>query len=441
MGLSRSLNTGTSALRVNQQNLDVISNNIANVNTIGYKSSRATFADQFSQTLDYGRAPDQVNGNGLGGVSPMQMGLGVKMAAISNDMSQGTLETTDRALDLALAGSGFFVYDLNGMQLYSRAGDVSLDRDGYLVDSATGAFLQGYNPEYDEDGKIIRDSDGNNILNRTITDLRIPPNVLSPPQQTENIAITGNLNSSTAVDEERQTSITIFDNKGGSHSLNLTFTKSSNLNEWGVSATIDGVDIALDEDTINFNIDGSLESPAGLNVTASDLNAALETTVFDEDTPKDIAIQLLDENDPISGSLTQFSGATNATASSQDGFQAGDLQDVSVDENGKIYGAFSNGQTELLGQVVIAKFTNQQGLLKEGGNFFSVSPNSGLANIGTAGETFESTAVASGALETSNVDMTEEFTDMIKTQRAYEAASRTITVSDALLQETNNLKR
>lgn len=442
MGLSRSLNTGTSSLRVHQQNLDVISNNIANVNTVGYKTARATFQDQFSQTLTYGSQPRESNGAGLGGVNPLQFGLGVKLGSVTNNMSQGILETTNRPLDMALEGDGFFVYNFNGRDRYSRAGAVSRDSDGYLVDSSTGAFLQGYNTLTDNDGNVVRDADGTNILDRAQSNLRIAPNILSQPKQTENVQITGNLSATSTSETPRQTSINIFDEQGGVHNLQLTFTKDDNTeNSYAVSATIDGEDISLSEDTVEFNNDGSLNTPREMSVTAADLNSAIGSDIFDADTPSDITISLYDGNNPISGSLTQFAGVNTATASKQDGFQTGDLLSLGVDETGKIFGSFTNGQSELLGQVVIAKFTNPQGLIKDGGNFFNISPNSGLPNIGVAGETFESTTIAGGALESSNVDLTEEFTNMIKTQRAFEAASRTVTVSDTLLGETTNLKR
>ncbi len=440
MGLTRSLSTGASSLRAHQQRFDVISNNLANVNTIGYKSSRAVFQDLLSQTLRFGSSPDSEGGIGLGGINPLQFGLGVKIGAVQKDMSQGIVETTNRPLDMALNGEGMFVYQANGRQLYSRAGAVSRDTEGFLVDTSTGAYLQGYNMQIDANGKIVKDSNGINILNRRVDNLQIPAGVISPPRQTSSIAITGNLNAATPEGEERTTSINIFDNAGGTRTLTLTFVKTANDNEFGVTAQIDGLDVATDESTITFNTDGTLNTPLQLQITASDLNAAIGSVVFDETTPNDLAITLA-ETDNLLGGLTQFGGSNTATMIEQDGYQAGDLISLSVDPEGKVWGAFTNGQAEVLGQVVIAKFTNPEGLVKEGNNFYSISPNSGLANIGTAGENFPSTSVIGAALEQSNVDLTREFTDMIATQRAFEAASRTVTVSDQLLGETTLLKR
>ncbi|MDQ1264918.1 MAG: Flagellar hook protein FlgE [Bacteroidota bacterium] len=440
MGLTSSLTSGASSLVAHQKRMDVISNNIANSNTIGFKSSRVSFAEQFNQIKSYGKSPDLTVGGGTGGMDPMQFGLGVKIGAVTREMQQGVLETTNRPLDMALQGDGFFVYNLNGKQLFSRAGGISRDSSGYLVDSSSGAYLQGYNLQLDANGKTVKDANNLNILNRKVDNLRIPPNMISIPKQTEKVTISGNLNSSTAVGDSRTTSINIFDTQGAARSLGLTFTKTANANEYSISATIDDNAVTLGTTLIQFNNDGTLSTPLSLSITAADLNTAIGSPLFDAATPKNITISLA-ESDNLLGGLTQFSGPNTATAFEQDGYQSGDLSGLSVDEKGQLWGAFTNGQSEILGQVVISKFTNQEALLNEGGNFFSVSPDSGLPNIGTAGEIFPSTRVAGSTLEQSNVDLTSEFTDMITTQRAFEAASRTITVSDSLLAETNQLKR
>ncbi len=440
MGIARSLTTGASSLRAHQQRMDVIANNISNTNTVGYKSERASFVEQFSQVYSMGSSPNYRAGNGSGGVNPLQFGLGVKLGAVTPDMSQGSLETTTRNLDLALQGDGFFVYEMNGSQLYSRAGNIVQDQDGFFVDSSTGAYLQGYNVETDASGKIVKDENDINILDRQVTDIQIESSVISEPKQTQNIKLQGNLNANAAEGDERKTSINIFDNLGGSRTLGLTFTKTANANEYTIAGSIDGVDLTLGTTTLTFNADGTLNTPTDLAIAAADLNAALGSTVFDENTPQDITVSL-SESGNLGGSLTNFSGLNTVTISEQDGYKAGDLVDLSVDNEGRVWGSFTNGQSELLGQVVMAKFANNEGLVKEGGNFFSVSPNSGLVNIGTAGEIFPSTNIIGQALEQSNVDLTTEFTEMISTQRAYEAASRTVTVTDQMLSIVNTLKR
>ncbi len=440
MGLSRSLATGASSLKAHQQRMDVISNNLANANTVGYKTSRANFGEQFNQVYNHGVAPEVTGSTGRGGVNPTQFGLGVRMTSIQQDMSQGVIENTNRALDLALQGDGFFIYNLNGQEKYSRAGTINQDKLGYLIDAGTGALLQGYNIETDSNGRIIKNADGSNRLNAAQSNLIIPADTISPPKQTQDISFFGNLNAGMEQGDSRRTSINIFDNVGGVHSLSISFTKSANPNEYAVAAEIDGQSVALGAANITFNADGTLNTPQALTFTAADLNTAIGGQLFDATTPRNINLRLTDPNNLLSG-LTQFAGANTASFKTQDGYTSGDLLNVSVARDGKIYGSFTNGQSEVLGQVLMAKFTNQDGLVRSGDNFFAASPNSGAAIVGTANEVFPSTSIIGNALEQSNTDMTEQFTKMISTQRAFEAASRTITISDTLLAEVNQLKR
>ena len=440
MGLSRSLSVGASALRANQQMFDVISNNLANTNTIGFKSSRANFQDLLSQLYSQGNSPNQSGGVGVGGVNPYQIGLGVKVGSIQKNMQQGTLEITNRPLDLALQGEGFFIYQNNGILEYSRAGAISQDKEGYFVDTNTGAYLQGYNVLTDANGMPVKDSSGNIQLTGKIGNIQVSNDVISQPRQTQNINLTGNLNSSMAVGDNRKTSMNIYDQIGAVHSLEFTFTKNATANTYDISATIDGNALTLGTGQVVFNADGTLNTPTSLAITAADLNTAIGNPAFDATTPKDLTVQLADPNQLLSG-LTQFAMPSTASFTSQDGYKMGGLQDLSVDSEGKIWGAFTNGRSELLGQVVIARFTNPEGLIQKGNNMYINSPNSGDAVYGPAGETFQSTQLVSNSLEQSNVDITTQFTDMISAQRAFEAASRTITITDQMLSEINALKR
>lgn len=523
--------------------MDVISNNLANANTIGYKSSRATFVDQFSQTYRYGNAPTANSQTGIGGVDPLQYGLGVKMGSVQMNMNQGIVEVTERPLDMAINGNGFFIYNDNGVQKYSRAGAVKLDSQGYLVDANSGSILQGYNVKTLANGKAEKDSLGNNILDGKMGNMRIAPNTISLPKQTTNVEVSGNLdaglNSATNIltksikaldvngnphdvtltftksatanryniagnvdgktvplsatevtfnpdgtlaspanititaanintalgsplfDATTPSNVTIplenlnkltsgspitksikiFDQNGAAHDMNMVFSKSAATNQFNLSASIDGKSVPLSATEVTFNADGTLKTPLSISITAASVNAALGGKPFDDGTPKDITVKLGDPNNLTSGSLTQFSGASTATIAGQDGYKSGNMISTEVDATGKILGSFSNGKTEVLGQVQLAKFTNPEGLLKQGGNFYMPSPNSGEPNYGAAVENFPMTTIAGRALEQSNVEMTEQFTDMIATQRAFEAASRTITVSDQMLLEINQLKR
>ena len=440
MGLSRSLSVGASALRANQQMFDVISNNLANSNTIGFKSSRANFQDQLSQLYSQGNSPNQAAGVGVGGVNPLQMGLGVKVGSVQKNMQQGNLEITNRPLDLALQGEGFFIYQDNGIMKYSRAGVISQDRDGYFVDTNSGAYLQGYNVLTDASGLPVKDSAGNAQLSGRIENILIPDDIISQPKQTQNINLTGNLNSSMAVGDQRKTSMNIYDQIGAVHTLEFTFTKNATANTYDIAATVDGNALTIGATQVVFNADGTLNTPTSLAITAADLNTAISNPVFDATTPKDVTVQLANPNQLLSG-LTQFAMPSTASFSSQDGYKMGGLENLSVDTEGKIWGAFTNGRSEVLGQVVIAKFTNPEGLIQMGDNMYINSPNSGEAVVGTAGETFQATKLVSNSLEQSNVDITTQFTDMITAQRAFEAASRTITISDQMLAEVNALKR
>lgn len=456
MALIRSLTSGFSSLKAHQQKFDVISNNIANVNTNGYKSARANFSEQFNQTFGIGDAPNVITGGGVGGRNPLQIGLGVKLGSVDVDFSQGSIQVTNNDTDVALQGDGFFVVRRNGQQLFTRAGGFSFDRDGYLVDGATGAYVQGYNLNTDDTGLVIKDGNGVNTLDRSLTNVQVSPTFKSLPRQTQNITMAGNINSSTAVGEAVNSSINIFDNQGAEHVLRTEFTKGTDVNEWTMQVFIDGdtttpltvtTDTGADTTTaVTFNGDGTLSTPLAFTLTADDLNTALSTisgvatTPFDNTTPKDVVITLAESNNLVGG-LTQFASQDTVSATEQDGYSSGNLSNISIDQTGKLLGAFTNGQSELLGQLVVAKFTNPGGLIKEGGNFYSVSPNSGLPNIGTAVEIFPSTSMAGRALEESNVDLTEQFTDLISTQRAFEAASRTVTISDQFLAEINQLKR
>lgn len=440
MSISRSLSIGTSSLRSHQRRFDVIANNIANINTIGYKSTRVNFVDQLYQVFNRGQSPNVVAGRGAGGLNPLQYGLGIRVGSITTDLSQGVIESTGKPLDMAIQGDGYFVYQLFGREYFSRSAPINRDSEGYLVDPNTGAILQGYNVVRDANGFIVRDANGNGSINKVVSNLQIPTTTISPPKQTQQIKLSGNLDASATDGTTASTSIIVYDDLGASHTLRFTFTKTANSNEWSITGEIDATAFTLATTTVTFNGNGTINTPTSLNITAQTLNQALNQQVFDETTPKDITIELAPANNLLQG-LTQFAGASTVSFAYQDGFPTGDLIDLSVDETGKVWGSFTNGKTELLGQVALARFANPSALVREGNNYFSVSPDSGLPLFGTALETFGSTRIYSGALEQSNVDLSEQFTEMITTQRAFEAAARTITISDTLLGETNQLKR
>ncbi|MFM8439590.1 MAG: flagellar hook-basal body complex protein, partial [Candidatus Kapaibacterium sp.] len=226
------------------------------------------------------------------------------------------------------------------------------------------------------------------------------------------------------------------------HVLELSFTRGATANQYTLSGTIDGKSITLPAAATNitFKTDGTIDTPLNFDIAASELNTALGAGSTAFDTTKDMNI-VLAEPDRILNGITQFAGENSVNLVSQDGYAAGNLTGLTIDPTGKILGSFSNSQSEILGQIAVARFTNSSGLQKQGDNLFAVSPNSGLPNIGTAAEILTSVKLIGGALEDSNVDLTEQFTDLISTQRGFEAAARTITISDQFLQEINQLKR
>lgn len=467
MGLIRSLTIGTSSLISHQSKFDVISNNLANASTIGYKSKRANFAEQLSQTQTRGKTSEAAAKYSNGGFDPVQFGLGVKLASISQNMQQGAIETTNRPLDVALQGDGFFVVQYNGQQRYTRSGAFTRDNNGYIVDSNTGAFIQGYNIATNANGIAQRTSDGQNILNKTLTNIQIPKNTVSLPRQTQEVTLKGNLNveSNSGFDSTRKSSMTIYDETGAARTLTFTFQKTATPNKWLIGVDIDGVsqgkgaegNIILDPTnaainkpafgSVTFNSDGTIASiiPANPNVANPfainfPAGSILDATGKPDKFPAAINVQLAEPKN-ISQGLKQCAADSSANFEKQDGFTLGELENMEVDGRGRILGAFTNGKTEVLGQIALAKFANNEGLLRTGDNYYNQAPDSGEAIIGTAVDIFPTTQMVGRALEQSNVDLTKEFTEMISTQRAFEAASRTVTVSDTLLQEINQLKR
>lgn len=400
---------GVSGLRSHQVMMDVIGNNIANVNTIGFKSANVTFADILSQTITGASAPQA----GAGGINALQVGLGVKLASITDLHTQGTLMATGRTTDLAIQGDGFFIVNDGTRNLYTRAGNFTLDAGGNLVNSATGYIVQGW----------LADTSGNIDTNTTVTGVSIPAATTTmSPLATSNTSWSGNLDAGASVGDSVVTTITVYDSQGGTHQLEVTFTNAG-ANTWTWASEVDGN--ADETGTIDFNPDGSYLS------NTPDTDGLIDYTPAGA-SPISIT--------PDFSGLTQYSSSNSAQASDQDGYASGTLRAISISSRGEINGVFSNGLSRLLGQVALANFNNASGLLKEGDNFYVPSANSGTALAGTAGSSSRG-IVTAGALEMSNVDLAKEFTNMIITQRGFQANARTITAADDMLQELVNLKR
>ncbi|MCW4385728.1 flagellar hook protein FlgE [Salinibacterium sp. SYSU T00001] len=387
----RSLYSGISGLRSHQTMLDVTGNNIANVNTTAFKSSATQFQDTLSQ-LTQGAAGPQAE---QGGTNPAQIGLGVRVAGISTNFAQGSAQATGRSTDMMISGDGFFVTRSGADILYTRAGNFDLDAQGRLV-TADGAIVQGWAAQ---DGVVL---DGGAIGN-----ISLPLDGISPAVATTSATFGGNLPAEAEVGTELVRDVQVFDADGNASTLTFTFTRSAA--GWDVSAT-DGVTTGTD--SLEFT-DGELT--AGGSVTVGGITVDMS-------------------------SLTGFAGLTTASVTGQDGRKAGTLQSFTLAADGTLVGSFSNGASQAVGRIALANFANPGGLEKAGNSSYRATFNSGNAELGTAGNGGLGELTA-GALEMSNVDLSQEFTNLIVAQRGFQANARIITTSDEVLQELTNLKR
>ena len=406
--MMRSLFSGVSGLKNHQTRMDVIGNNIANVNTVAFKAGRVNFEDILSQTVEGARSPQA---GGMGGVNPKQVGLGMGISSIDTLFTPGSLQSTDNPTDFAVQGEGFFIVSDGSQVYYTRDGAFKTSADGALVNS-NGFRLQGW----------MADTDGNIDSTQALQNITIPVGAQMKPKATTQIALEGNLDANAAAGSEWITSVQVYDSLGNPHNLTITFEKSGTItNGWDWEATLDG-STATGTGNITFDANGSISSSGTgtANFAIPGANAISLNIDFSQ--------------------LTQFGGNPTAYINFQDGYEAGSLDMVSTDSGGVLTGIFTNGQSKALAQIALATFSNPGGLLKEGGNLYQISNNSGLPNIGTASSGGRG-SIAVGALEMSNVDLAQEFTNMIVTQRGFQANSRVITTSDEMLQDLINIKR
>ncbi|MBX3006695.1 MAG: flagellar hook-basal body complex protein [Melioribacteraceae bacterium] len=565
MALLTSLFAGVSGLRNHQAMMDVIGNNIANVNTIGFKGSRVTFSDTFNQFVKSGTNPT----NSTGGTNSFQVGLGMKVNSIDRNWNQGTFERTGITTDLALQGQGMFILKSNGQQFYSRAGSFIFDASGKLVNAQNGAVVQGK----------VANGLGDIPAGTTLQDIVVDKNFRLPATKTTKVAWGGNLQSSStsirtdivelngnlrkdvtvstypgaaynAADDSTYSSSTIFDKDGtefqlrtyytraaavapatGAWTLNyevrnadgtalatpLTGTKAlafdssgkstvlqetikdstekiqfvlnygglSNLdadsnvvnkidkgevaedvlgsvtiydslggphtltmrykhvdsNRWSWEAEIPTTSGKLGADSkgeVYFNSDGTIQSvwQDGNQVTST---PPVPKISFEPASGAEVQVIDLDFGQNTSG-VTQTNLSAQIAALTQNGSPSAALSNLSIDQYGKITGIFSNGTSRTLAQIMVSTFANLNGLVSVGDNLYTVAANSGDPRVDTPGEN-SVTTIQSGALEQSNVDLSDEFTKMIVSQRGFQANARVITTADNLLQEITNLIR
>ena len=392
----RSLFSGISGLRSHQTMLDVTGNNIANVNTTGFKASQVQFQDTLSQVVQ--NAGGAQAGNG--GTNPAQVGLGVKVAGITTNFTQGASQLTGRSTDMMIQGDGFFMVRKGAETFYTRAGSFDFDATGQMVLPGEGALVQGW----------LAGPGGTIDTNGPVSDLSVPAGRLMEANASTEAVFGGNLKADAAVGTSMERVVQLFDETGNQRELALTFTKGAA--GWTMSAT-DGTATYPTTPLVFDATTGALTSPRTFAVGA-------------------VTVDL--------STVTGFAGVDTIAKKSQDGYAAGTLESFALAADGTITGSFSNGLKQAIGKLAMGSFTNPAGLSKAGGSLYRTSVNSGDAQIGAAG-TGGRGSLAGGALEMSNVDLSSEFTNLIVAQRGFQANSRVITTSDELLQELVNLKR
>ena len=398
----RSLFSGISGLRAHQQMMDVTGNNIANVNTAGFKSSQAVFQDTLNQML---KAPAVPQGVVQGGSNPAQVGLGVQLAGISTNFTQGSAQTTGRSTDLMISGDGFFTVKTGQETLYTRAGSFLFDADGALVTNE-GGRVQGW----------VAEPDGTIMSNKTAGNLSLPISTLLAPSKSTSVTFSGNLPSDAAEGTVIAPSLTIYDGSGNPTELTITLTKGPGTDTWNASAS-DSATPGGDT-PITFTATGTDPTPNYLDFTST-------------------------AGDPIRvdlAGLTNYAGTTTVAPQKQDGYAMGSLQGFSITKDGQLVGSFTNGLRKPLGQIALASFNNAAGLEKAGASMFRTTVNSGVPQMGTPGGGSRG-AIMGGTLEMSNVDLANEFTNLIIAQRGFQANSKIISTSDELLSDLINLKR
>jgi flagellar hook protein FlgE len=416
-----SLFAGISGLNVNSTAMTVIGDNIANVNTTGFKSSRSSFATIMSQSLE--------------GADGNDIGRGVQFWGTTPLWSQGSIENTSNPTDMAINGRGFFtLQDDSDSNIYSRAGDFSFNRDGFLV-NPDGLFVQGYQVS-------AVNPDGTLVLGM-IMDINVPGSSTTPPSQTNEFTVDVNLDAGAAVGETYLTTMIVYDSLGNAVPITISFEKMA-VNQWDATASVPAGTlqtgppagtITISDNSFTFLGDGSLQNaPVGdPQIQITGLASGADPMNIDWDVFDDTTLA-------TNGDLSQYAGPSVTTFQTQNGYPAGALRGVSVDEYGVVSGSYSNGQISPLYQVALADFPNQSGLSKMGKNLYAESRNSGGALFGMA-QSGRLGSISPSAIEMSNVDLAQEFVKMITTQRAFQANSRVITTSDEILAELINLKR
>ncbi len=481
--MMRSLFSGVSGLKVHQTKMDVIGNNISNVNTIGFKSSSVTFSDVFYQTTQKASGPNPATGTT--GRNAMQVGLGSNVASVTTQITaQGASQRTDNPFDIMIEGDGFFIVNSGGTNYFTKAGSFNVDSYGTLC-TPSGASVMGWQVDPNDQTKTIADA---------VSPLKImsPENLYAKPEATTNVYLSGNIDSKDTQLTSltgKMVNISFFDNMGHSYTADLVIRQAEDVtNQYSViirdikdedgesifrikevddegnvtyqpSAiqrfTFGDMDcqVTVDTDTGAITVDSAdpplinFNGGTGEFVSVGDGDADSST--------KSLSLVIDASPNPFKPIDVDFSSLTMYSSSGSSSIEAtkggldgngtgkkvGNMTGVSIDSSGKIYGKYDNGDSRLLGQIAVATFSNPAGLEAVGNSMFAATQNSGDFDGIGQDPTLGGGSLTTGVLEMSNVDLSQQFTDMITTQRGFQANSRIITTSDTLLEELINLKR
>ncbi len=468
--MMRSLYSGVAGLKTHQTKMDVIGNNIANVNTTGFKSSSVLFSDVLYQTSANATSATATTG----GTNASQIGLGAKTSSIQTSITQnGSAQTTNNTYDMMLSGTAFFVVSRGGTNYFTKVGSFGVDGSGCLV-NGNGYQVMGWQVDPDNPNQIKKD---------TVSALypESEDNKVSSPQMTTDAHLTGNIDMTdpelTSVDG-RAISVSIYDALGYNYTVKFKLTQdenqadkslynleivsikdSNNIEitgtddpttdavEGGYTATIGGansIQVKFDPDTGNFEYVGAAgQKDAKLEIKPNNPNEKGDVfqSVINGESVDGIAVDFSYLTRFESNGKSTVKAVRGAADTTGGGRSMGKLKDVSIDETGKLYGVYTNGETKLLGQISVATFENPMALEALGNSVYTTTQNSGYFDgIGTSVDE-DGGKISQGVLEMSNVDLSAEFTEMITTQRGFQANSRIITTSDSMLEELVNLKR
>lgn len=447
----RSLMSGVSGARGHQTFLDVVGNNIANVNTVGFKKSNVTFQDLLYQTHRGATPP----GEGRGGINALQVGLGSRVAAIETIHTQGNINFTGGNTDIAIQGDGYYVVMDGDNRIYTRAGNFTMDSTNRIVQAGTGYRVQGF--------EMVADPLDPTKFNRgaSLTDITIPIGAKMEARKTGLVGFRCNLDSrvdvvdpadwdpavwdpyadppmeSAPTASSHDTSTEIFDSLGNPHELHVLWVKTGEAaggNTWSWVAHVPSLKTVVGRGDVTFGSDGKLASADPVKITIDFTAKGAESSEVELDfTGKSF------DKETIEG-VTQYGSAFTTKGYYQDGCTMGVLDDFFVAADGSVMGAYDNGQNIPMYRLSLATFVNPSGLAKIGDTHFKESNNSGLARIGVPLEDGAGSLLG-GALELSNIDLTEQFTQLILAQRGFQANARVINTSDQVLEEQINIKR